>query len=112
MSYKKIRVGKSSIRMNNTREGHMIEQVLERRLANKEPIEGESQLIYTEKADGVLAGYNIRTDRFEVAIDGMGAIDKSYKAKRENNTKLEIVKEEKEEKEIKAPKENGKGEVG
>lgn len=73
-------------------EGERLELKVSRKLANKETIEGESPLIYTEKKDGVMAGYNIRTDRFEVALDGLNAIEKSRTAKRETRPDLKVVK--------------------
>lgn len=39
--------------------------------------DGVFPTIYTEKKDGVLPEYDIRTDRFEVAIDAMDKINKS-----------------------------------
>lgn len=39
--------------------------------------DGVFPIIYTEKKDGVLPEYDIRTDRFEVAIDAMDKINKS-----------------------------------
>ena len=38
--------------------------------------DGERQTIDTEKKDGVLPEYDIRTDRFEVAIDAIDKINK------------------------------------
>lgn len=39
--------------------------------------DGVFPTIYTEKKDGVLPEYDIRTDRFEVAIDAMDKINQS-----------------------------------
>ena len=39
--------------------------------------DGVFPTIYTEKKDGVMPEYDIRTDRFEVAIDAMDKINKS-----------------------------------
>jgi hypothetical protein len=39
--------------------------------------DGVFPTIYTEKIDGVLPEYDIRTDRFEVAIDAMDKINQS-----------------------------------
>ena len=39
--------------------------------------DGVFPTIYTEKRDGVLPEYDIRTDRFEVAIDAIDKINKS-----------------------------------
>ncbi|MEM3714429.1 MAG: hypothetical protein QXF82_05715 [Nitrososphaeria archaeon] len=63
-------------------EGESIENKVNRILINKEPITDGAPLIYTKRADGVLPGYNIRTDRFEVAIDAMDKVSKSKLSKR------------------------------
>lgn len=39
--------------------------------------DGVFPTVYTEKKDGVLPEYDIRTDRFEVAIDAMDKINQS-----------------------------------
>ena len=64
-----------------------LERQLEKVVAGKEPIDSSSPLVYTERKDGVLPQYNIRTDRFELALEAMGKVDKSYKAKREERLK-------------------------
>ncbi len=94
--YKTPKYRKSAIKVNESVEGETLETKLERIMENKEPIVGEAPLIYTEPKDGVMAGYDIRTDRFEVALDAIGKIDRSNAAKRERKAKLEVVKEEKE----------------
>ncbi|MEM1986717.1 MAG: hypothetical protein QXQ24_08275 [Nitrososphaeria archaeon] len=63
-------------------EGESIETKVNRILINKEPITDGAPLIYTKRQDGVLPGYNIRTDRFEVAIDAMDKVSKSKLSKR------------------------------
>ena len=64
-------------------EGESIEVKVRRILSNKEPITDGAPVIYTERKDGVLPGYNIKTDRFEVALEGMDAVSRSHIAKRE-----------------------------
>lgn len=68
---------------NETYEGESIEDKIERVVENNEPIEDGAPIIYTEKKDGVLPEYNIRTDRWEIAQDAMETVDKMNKAKRE-----------------------------
>ena len=63
-------------------EGESIENKVNRILINKEPITDGAPLIYTKRADGVLPGYNIRTDRFDVAIEAMDKVSKSRLTKR------------------------------
>lgn len=51
--------------------------------------DGVFPTIYTEKKDGVLPEYDIRTDRFEVAIDAIDKINQSvanYVAKNKGET--------------------------
>lgn len=60
---------------------------IERIVNNKEPIKDGAPLIYTERKEGVRASTNIRTDRFEVAVEGMDKVAKSYKARREERQK-------------------------
>lgn len=73
----------SKIRQRNVSEGENIIRVMQRALSNKESIGAEVGLIYTEKSQGLLPAYDIRTDRFEIALDGIDKIQKSRDAKRD-----------------------------
>ena len=73
----------SSLRVNRSYQGESIEDKLERIIQQKEPIKDGAPLVFTERKMGVLPEYNIRTDRFEVAIEAMDAVQKSTIAKRE-----------------------------
>lgn len=90
--YKKNIMAKTTARVNTTVEGETIEMKVERMLNNGEPITDGAPIIHTERKDGVLPGYDIRTDRFEVAIDAVDKIAKTHKAKREEFHKPKIVK--------------------
>lgn len=70
------------ISVNNSVVGEEITTKIERILNNKEPIKDGAPLIYTERKDGVLPGYDIRTDRFDIAIDAMDKVSKTHIAKR------------------------------
>lgn len=83
MSYKQNVIVPTSIEINNSYEGERLEDKLSRMMNNKEPIKDGSPLIFTDRKDGVRPEFDIRTDRFEVAIDAMDKVDKSNKAKRE-----------------------------
>lgn len=85
--YKKNIIATTSITVNASEEGETIESKMERVLSNNEPIEDGAPIIYTERKDGVLPEYNPRTDRFEVAIDGMNQVTSSHIAKREEALK-------------------------
>lgn len=82
---------------NEVTEGEPMEQKVRRILNNKEPITDGAPMIYTDKKDGVLAGYDIRTDRFEVAAEAMDKIHRSTLAKRDEAgvIKLEPTKDKK-----------------
>lgn len=89
-----VRTNKStSINLNQSVEGETIEQKIERIVQNKEPITDGAPLIYTDRKDGVEAGYNIKTDRFEIAVEAMDKVTKSNLAKRDNQPSMQVVKD-------------------
>ena len=91
--YKKPTFNKTSIAVNTAVEGEPIESKVERITQNKEPIKDGAPLIYTERKDGVLPEYDIRTDRFEVAVDAMDKVARDKTAKREARHKKKDEKE-------------------
>ena len=62
-------------------EGESIEKKVRRVVENKEPITDGAPIIYTEKKDGVLPQFNIRTDKWEIALDAMDKVQASRIAK-------------------------------
>jgi hypothetical protein len=86
----------TSIKRNESYQGERIEQKIERIITNKEPIKDGAPLIYTERIKGVQPDYDIRTDRFDVAVEAMDYVTKSHLAKRDArgkkpNENMEIV---------------------
>lgn len=81
--YRQQKRMKCVIKQNTSYTGETIEQKVNRISNNKEPIKDGAPLIYTERQEGVQPQYNIRTDRFEIAIDAMDKVDATHKAKRE-----------------------------
>lgn len=73
----------TTIETNESYEGETIEQKMDRIVNNGEPISDGAPVIYTDRKDGVPAEYNIRTDRFEIAVDAMDYVSKTNIAKRE-----------------------------
>ena len=59
----------SLIQKNESVEGISIEEKIRVALQDNTPIDGGSPLIYTRRADGVRPEYDIRTDRFDIAIE-------------------------------------------
>lgn len=94
--YKNRKTTNGGLQINRSTEGETIEMKVNRIVNNKEPIKDGAPLIYTERKEGTLAGYDIRTDRFEIAIEAMDKINRSNIAKREEKIKptMEIVKDE------------------
>ena len=82
--YKPIKKKESTIQVNNSYEGERIEEKIQRIVNNKEPISDSAPIIYTDRKDGVQAQYNIRTDRWELAVDSMDKVTGTLRAKRES----------------------------
>lgn len=81
--YKTVKRTKTNLEVNNSYEGITIEERIRLMVNNKEPITDSSPLIYTERKDGVRPEYDIRTDRFELAVDKMDVVAKAIRAKRD-----------------------------
>lgn len=81
--YKQTTAQQTSLKVNQSYKGERIEEKIQRIVNNKEPITDGAPIIYTERKNGVEPQYNIKTDRFEIAIDAMDSVSKSYKAKRD-----------------------------
>lgn len=60
-----------------TYEGETIENKVKRIVENKEPISDGAPIIYTEKKDGVLPQFDIRTDKWDIAINAMDKVHSS-----------------------------------
>lgn len=78
---------KGSIYCPSTRVGETIEEKVSRITNNNEPINDSSSTYYQERKDGVKPEFNIRTDRFDVAIDAMNLVQKTKIAQREERAK-------------------------
>jgi len=72
--------------------GEPIEHKIKRILNNQEPISDGAPIIYTERKDGVNPAHDIRTDRFEIAVDAMDKTAKTAIAKRKE--RLEKLNQE------------------
>ncbi len=69
--------------------GESIENKVRRITENNEPITDGAPIIYTNRDDGVLPAYNIRTDRWEIAQAAMEAVNQANLAKSKNYGKIE-----------------------
>ena len=68
-----------------TYEGETIETKVARIVQEKTPITDGAPIIYTDREQGVLPAYNVRTDRWEIAEIAMDKVNAAKMAKRENN---------------------------
>lgn len=92
--YKSVELKDSQIERNEGYIGESLEKKVARILSNNEPITDGAPTIYTERKAGVQPSYNIRTDRFEVAVEAMDGISRQHVAKREERAKVIEMKQE------------------
>lgn len=88
----KERAGKSGLESIELFEGETIETKVDRVVNNKEPIKDGAPIIYEENRDGVNPSHDIRTDRFEVAIEAMDVGNKAKVAQRAGKPQMEVTK--------------------
>lgn len=87
MAYKKNRIQTTSISKSERYEGETLEEKITRVINNNEPITDGAPLIYQERDEGINPAYDIRTDRFEHALEASDVVAKSHLAKREERQK-------------------------
>ena len=73
-------------------EGESIEKKVSKLIENNEPITDGAPIIYTEKKDGVLPQYDIRTDKWSIAQSDMDLANASKIAKSKGMKKPEEQK--------------------
>lgn len=76
-------------------EGERIEEKVARLFEENQPINDGAPLIYTERKDGVLPAYDIRTDRFAIAQEAMEKNMNAVNAKRKMEYDLMVDGEKK-----------------
>lgn len=85
--YRKNKPDTTTIQFNKSAEGETIERKVQRIVNNNEPIEDGAPLVFTERSEGVRPEHDIRTDRFELAVEAMDKITSSKLATREERIK-------------------------
>lgn len=95
---KKGHINASPIKGIKTYKGQSIERMIEEATTQNTPIEKASPIIYTEKKEGVIADYDIRTDRWAIAQEAREKMTASRIAKR-NEALKETLSPDKSEKE-------------
>lgn len=56
-------------------EGESIEKKIERMVDSQEPIGETAPIVYTKKSDGIVPAYDIRTDKWDVALEAMNRVN-------------------------------------
>lgn len=85
--YKTPTFKSTSINRNTGVQGKTIEEEMHKLLVTGEAPEGEKPKIYTPRENGVVQSTNIKTDRFDVALNACDKIQKSFEARRLDNHK-------------------------
>lgn len=78
---------KSQLKSVEVYEGETIETKVSRIINEKAPIEDGAPIIFTDRAANVMPAYNIRTDRWDIAVDAMDKVNRAKIAKREEYLK-------------------------
>ncbi len=76
-----IHFNKTNFDINESVEGQSIEEKMRETTMNGQPIESAAPLLYTDKKDGVLPQYDIRTDRWDIALQTTDKITRTQIAK-------------------------------
>lgn len=84
MKYPKNYNAFSKIEGCELKEGETIETKIKRIVENKEPISDTAPIIYTDRDKGVYPGFDIRTDRFDIALSAMDVANRAKLATRKN----------------------------
>lgn len=71
----------------DTTEGEIIEKKIQRIMDEKSPIDDSAPIIYTEKKNGINPAHDVRTDRFDLALEAMEIETKNRIATNEENFK-------------------------
>lgn len=103
----------SKIRKNNfngmipeAEEGENILTKVRRIIDENEPLEDGAPLIYTPKADGVKPEYDIRTDKWAIAMNAMDRVNEYKVSKYLQDGEMKPVEKEEKTTEQEAEKEN------
>lgn len=81
---KRINITYRSKMCTEIREGESIEKKIDRMTQTQEPIGETAPIVYTNKTDGIVAAYDIRTDKWDIAQEAMSKVN----AKRSEISKL------------------------
>jgi len=89
--YKLQKNTQTSIERNLSTVAETIEEKIRRALTNGEKLDGQSELQYTERKDGVRPEFNVRTDKWDLAVESIEKFqqDKALLKEKKEAEKLE-----------------------
>lgn len=79
--FRKPMFRQTGMSVNTSYEAEHFHMKIRKMMENKEPIESITPLIYTPRKEGVIPQYDIRTDKFEIAMEARNSIDATITAK-------------------------------
>lgn len=91
--YSKNKITKGTLKVNNSSVGETIEQKMRRVLKSGEPIEEGAPAIFTDPEGGVPPLTNVRTDRFDLALDAIESTEKHEIAKTDGAAEVKEAEE-------------------
>lgn len=85
---KYVNTSSNNVFFNEQYDGEDIHEKIERVRTTEEPIEadGNGGNIYTQRKDGVIPEYNVRTDKWDMALETMDEYNKTKIARAEAYT--------------------------
>lgn len=83
--YKLPNYESTTIEINEATEGEPLERKLERIIHNGENTDEGAPSIFTDRKDGVLPAYDIRADKWDIALDAMNGIHNQDKQRRQSS---------------------------
>lgn len=93
-TYKQNPIMGSTLESVELTEGITMETQVALFMNNQTDLERATPLIYTERKEGIVSAYNIKSDRFDIAIDAMEKSAKSLTAKRQDrHVEMKIVED-------------------
>ena len=81
------RYNKTLFSVNESYEAETLEQKIEKIMSSKEPIDETAPIIYTERKNGINPAHDVRTDRFNLALEAMDIETKNRIATNEEKFK-------------------------
>lgn len=73
---KRVKITYNSKMYTEITEGESIEKKIDRMTQTQEPIGETAPIVYTNKTDGIVAAYDIRTDKWDIAQEAMSKVNK------------------------------------